>query len=212
MEFKTAKYGLWGAVIAAAITGAVALYIHFDEREIKVDKENAVETKQGRNLTSISIKSVSLPPVNTVLESSFYAEFKNESHNEVRDAKATINFGRNAISSCETQPSNVFSKETNHESSIITFDIKRLHQMESIHLYCLLANPTFKNISVIGGNTNSSSTLSYQAYVEKKVDDNQSAFITLFKIVGSLIGVVFLIYFAIILFKILNSFFSKRLE
>jgi hypothetical protein len=207
VEHKTARYGLWGAIMAAVITGAVALFIHFDEKSEK-EKIEKLERKadQSKNTANLTISNVYLPPINTVMDSAFFVEISNNSLNIAKDLSIKINFGEATVSKCETLPINVFKDQKEFKSSIVSFSIDKIENKDKLYIYCFLSNPIFESILITGPNLFSNKELTYANYNPIKTEA-ASGFITFFKVIGTIIAVVFAGYFIIVII----TFFNKLL-
>lgn len=205
MEHKSARYGLWGAILAAALTGAVALYIHFDDKSEKERVEKLERTAdQSKDAANLTISNVYLPPVNTSIDSAFFAEISNNSLNVAKNITVKINFGEATVSKCETLPLNVFEDQNTFESSIISFSVESIQTKDKFYIYCLLSHPVFESILITGPNLFSNAQLRYEKYNPVKTDDS-SGYITFFKTIGSIIVAVFAVYFTIFVLTFLSK-------
>jgi len=208
MENKSAKYGLIGAIIAALITGVIALYIHFDtkseQEKITEIEKKADKSKETANLT---ISNIFLPEINTKLESPFFVKISNNSLKDAKNLNIKINFGEAEVFKCETQPIDVFDENQIFESSIVSFYIQDLKRKDVMYIYCLTSLPTFDSILITGSNLFQNEKYTYKQYKLHNVENN-SGFITFFKVIGSIIVVVFLGYFTILILKLLNRKFK----
>ncbi|WP_281649210.1 hypothetical protein [Parendozoicomonas sp. Alg238-R29] len=211
MEAKIAKYGLFGAILAAIITAGATLYIHYDKKELKKEEVEKATQEKSKNTTSVNVKEITLPRINTELDSSFFVEFKNESYNHAKDIQFSVNFGVSEIVGCETQPINHLNKNNEFKSSFVTFTLETLHKQDSIYLYCLLSSPNFEKITVSGGNLTRTTSYQFSEYNSKNINGS-SSYLTFFKVILSGIAVVFLIYLSIALLQYLHKIIAPRLE
>ena len=212
MEHKIAKYSIWSVIIAAIITGGVALYIHFDGKNNKSETEEIrKQANQSKDTANLTIINVFLPPVNTKLESAFYAEITNNSLNAANDIQVTLNFGISTVSNCETLPNNAFETIKDFKDSVITFSVKSIKRKESLHIYCLISNPVFDSIIITGPNLFNSEKLTFEDFdpIER---NGASGFVKFFKVVGSIVAVIFIIYFTILIINVLNKFIGTKLD
>ena len=198
MEHKAAKYGLWGAIVAALITGGVALYTHYDSKSeekklIELEKK-ADKSKDTANLT---IRNVYLPPINTSLDSVFFAEVTNNSLNIAKDLQVKVDFGEAKIAQCETIHGNSPELNKPQDNSVLEFSIKTLERNDSFYIYCFISHPTFKSVLITGSNLFSNEYLTYEQYRPAK-SNGESGFITFFKVIASIVAVVFITYFVIV--------------
>ena len=208
MEQKTAHYGLWGAVLAALITGAIGLYIHYDGKsEQKKIQELEKKADQSKDTANLTISNVYLPPVNTSMDSVFFAEVTNNSLNVAKDLEVKLDFGEASISGCETLPNNKFNNQETFKSSIASFSVKKLERKDSFYIYCFISHPVFKSLLITGSNLFSNERLNYENYRPIK-ENGESGFVTFFKVVASLVGLVFIVYFVVILITLLNKKFK----
>lgn len=207
MESKIAKYGFWGTVIAALITGAIGVYIHLDGKteatKISASKQQADKSKDTANLT---ISNVYVPPINTSLDSSFFVQIQNNSLNVAKDVVVKINFGKSSVSSCETIPKNLISEEQ-RTSSIISFSAGDIQIKDSLYVYCLLSHPVFDSILLTGPNLFSNELYEFSQYMPV-TKGNNSGFITFFKVIATIVAVTFIGYFTIIILSALNRRFG----
>ncbi|MCG6227138.1 hypothetical protein [Vibrio furnissii] len=215
MESKSAKYGLLGAIVAALISGAIALYIHYDDKSEKQKEINeAVAADELTKTANLRIQNVYLPPVNTHLDSSFYAEIANESQLDAENIKVSINFGDASVTSCETLPHNAFVDKTKFDTSFVTFSYDKIRKKEKLHVYCLLSNPTFESLLITGNNLYSNVKFD-RSDLNNISKESGSSFVTFFKVIGSGIAVIFLAYFTIAIIQLIHLQFKKlgvRLE
>lgn len=208
MESKSAKYTFFGTLIAALIAGGVALYIHYDDRATKKTEMLINKSEEQKNTTTtLAVSNVYLPPVNTKLDSVFYAEIKNGQHNNANDLNFKLNFGAATITSCETLPINVIDPKTIFETSFVTFSYKKIDKKEKIHIYCFLSTPTFESLLITGTNLRTNIEYNNNDYSNTLVTSS-SGFVTFFKIIGSIVAVIFIGYFTVILI----SLFNKKVE
>ena len=208
MEQKTGHYALWGAILAALITGAVGLYIHYDGNlEQKKTQESEERADQSKDTANLTISNVYLPPVNTSIESVFFAEVKNNSLNTAKDLEVKLDFGEANISKCETLPNNEFKGNESFTSSIVSFSVEKLERKDSFYIYCFISHPVFKSLLITGSNLFSNELLSYENYHPIEAN-KESGFITFFKIIASLVGLVFIIYFVAVSITLLNKKFK----
>jgi hypothetical protein len=218
MESKMAKYAFWGVIIAAVITGGIGLYIHLDGKSeptvtTKQIRENKkmLEEEKPKDTTSLYIRDLYVPPINTALDSSFYMKIENSSYNAAKDVSIRINFGKASISSCETLPDNVFTDKTKFETSIVSISVGEIPIKDEFFVYCHLSHPAFDSILISGSNLYSSKEYTYKEYIDKFepiLKDEESGFVTFFKVVGTIVAVIFIGFFTIMLI----SFISKKLE
>lgn len=208
MESKSAKYSLWGTLIAALIAAIVALYIHYDgksEKKAQIALEKVAEA--SKKTANLKISNVYYPPVNTQLDSVFFAEITNSSLNDAKDLNFKMNFGTASVSSCETLPINVIKPDTKFETSFVNFSYQKIARKEKIYIYCFLSAPTFESIFISGSNlfTNVEFNQTEHMLVQ---NDSTSSFITFFKVIGSIVAVIFIGYFTVVLI----SLFNKKVE
>lgn len=198
MEQKSAKYGLWGALLAALITAGVTLYTYYDgkseEKKITELEEQADREKETANLT---IKNLYLPPINTKIDSVFFVEVSNNSLNPANDLKVKLDFGEAMVSQCEILPLNPFDENEKFDTGIVEFSLNTLEKKDSFYVYCLISHPTFKSILITGSNLFSNEYLNYENYRPNK-NNKESGFVTFFKVIGSMVALVFVVYFVIV--------------
>ena len=204
MEHKSAKYGLWGVLLAALITGGITLYTYYDgkseEKKIIELEKKADREKDTANLT---ITNLYLPPINTKIDSAFFVEVSNNSLNTAKDLKVKLDFGEAIVSKCEILPANPFDENEKFDRSIIEFSISTLERNDSFYIYCLISHPTFKSLLITGSNLLSNEYLTYDDYRPSK-NNRESGFVTFFKVVGSIVALVFVVYFVIVGLIMLN--------
>jgi len=212
METKTAQYGLIGAILAAVISGAIALYIHYDGKsEQKKIAEQEKIANQSKDTSNLTITNVYVPPVNTTMESAFYAEISNNSLNDAKDLEIKINFGEASIYKCETLPVNIFKGQEKFDNSFISFPLKLLQKKEKLHIYCFLSHPVFDSILITGSNLYSSEEFNYGMF-KAEVSEDSSGFLTFFKVIATIISVIFLGYFTIVVISLLNKIFERMFD
>jgi len=204
VEHRSAKYGLWGAILAAVITGGVALYTHYDGKsEEKKTIELEKKADKAKDTANLTIRNVYLPPINTSIDSVFFAEVTNNSLNVAKDLRVKLDFGEAKISNCEIIPNNKFNQDKAPENSILEFSVNALERSDSLYIYCLISHPTFKSLLITGSNLFSNEYLTYERYKPTK-DDGESGFITFFKVIGSIVVLVFVGYFVVVSLIIIN--------
>ncbi|WP_229617486.1 hypothetical protein [Vibrio parahaemolyticus] len=208
MESKSAKYGLWGTILAALITGAIALYIHYDGKsEKQKEAQEVLSADQKKETANLKVKEIYIPPVNTRLDSGFYAEIANESLLDAEQIEVSINFGSASVIACETLPVNVFADATTFETSFVVFSYDKVKRKEKLHVYCLLSNPSFDSLLITGKNLFSSVEYD-RADLDSSIVQDNSSYITFFKVVASIVAVVLIAYFTVVLIMLIN----KRVE
>ncbi len=208
MESKSAKYTFWGVVLAAAIPGAIGLYIHLDsqkeEKEIVMAKAKAEKSK---DIAKLTISNVYVPPINTVQPSSFFAKISNNSLNPAKDVIVKLNFGEASISSCETIPVNAFKGHENFETSIVSFSAGDILKKDSFYIYCLLSSPAFESILVTGPNLFTNEKYMYKDLTRETVSD-WSGFIAFFKVIAAIIVTIFAMVFTFLAIFLLGKKFD----
>lgn len=208
MESKSAKYAFWGVVIAAVITGAIGLYIHLDgkaeDKKVTEAKKAAEQSKDTANLT---ISNVYVPPINTSIESAFFAQIQNNSLNIAKDITVKLNFGESSVSKCETLPDNKFDEHKVFNSSIVTFSAGDIKRKDSLYIYCLISHPVFDSILITGPNLFSNEVFEFDQ-LKPETADNGSGFVTFFKVIASIVAVIFIGYFTFIIISALNRKFK----
>ena len=208
MESKSVKYGLWGAIVAALITGAITLYIHYDGKsEKQKEAQKVLSIDQTKKTAKLKVKEVYLPPVNTRLDSVFYSEIANESLFDAEKVEFSINFGSASVTSCETLPVNVFENNVKFDTSFVVFSYDKIKQKEKLYVYCHLSNPSFDSLLITGENLFSNVEYNKDDLNQLIVEDN-SGYITFFKVVGSIVVTVLIIHLTGIFIMLIN----KRVE
>lgn len=214
MESKSAKYGLWGAIFAALITGAIALYIHYDaklgkqeepQKVLAVKKEKETETE--KETANLEVKELYIPSINTRLDSAFYAEIANESRLDAELIEVSINFGSASVTACETLPVNVFTDSPQFETSLVVFTYSKIKRKDKLYVYCHLSNPSIDSLLITGSNLRSSVEYDRDDLHILLVEDN-SSYVTFFKVSASIIAILLIAYFIVIFIMLVN----KRVE
>lgn len=209
MESKTAKYTFWGAVIAAFITGSIALYIHLDGKAAQNKEVNVTGKLEGPNdAARLVISNTYVPPVNTSIDSAFFVEVINYSQITAKDVNIKINFGESSVSKCETLPENKFFEEKESKNSIINITVGEILGRDSFYIYCLISHPVFDSILVTGSNLYSNALFDYGQQKPLEIE-RTSGFVTFFKVIASIVALIFIGYFTILVISILNSKFKK---
>jgi hypothetical protein len=208
LESKSAKYGLWGAILAALITGVIALYIHYDGKsEKQKEAQEVLSADQKKETANLKVKEIYIPPVNTRLDSGFYAEIANESLLDAEQIEVSINFGSASVIACETLPVNVFADAATFETSFVVFSYDKVKRKEKLHVYCHLSNPSFDSLLITGENLFSSVEYD-RADLDSSIVQDNSSYATFFKVVASIVAVVLIAYFTVVLIMLIN----KRVE
>ncbi len=208
MEKKSAKYGLFGAIVAALITGAIGLYIHYDGKsEQKRILEMKQQTDESEDTARLTITDVYLPPINTSIDSVFFAEISNNSYNVAENITVKLDFGEATVSQCEILPDIEFNKDESLQRSIISFSVDRLEREDSFYIYCLISHPVFRTLLITGSNLFSNETLSFDNYKIAKSTE-ESGYVTFFKVIGSVVILIFVTYFVVISITMLNRKFK----
>lgn len=203
-EHKSAKYGLWGAVLGAIITGVVTLYIHYDGgTEIEKKQEQEKKADQNKDTANLTISDIYLPPINTSIDSSFFVEVSNKSLNVAKELKVKLDFGEATVTKCETLPVNVFADVKSYQNSILTFSMGDLVRNDSFYVYCLISQPTFKSLLITGKNLFSNEYVTYESY-HPNIKNDESGFVTFFKVIASMVAVVFITYFVVTSLILIN--------
>jgi hypothetical protein len=206
VESKTAKYTFLGTIMAAIITGAIGLYIHLDGQG-KIEKMVAkkAEAEKSKGTARLTISNVYVPPVNTAQDSSFFVEISNGRLHIAKDVNVKINFGEASISSCETLPVNVLKGHVKYNTSIVSFSVGNIAENDSVYVYCLLSSPVLESILVTGPNLFNNSKYTYSPSTK---ENEGSSFINFFKVIASIVAVIFIGYFTIVILSLLNKKFN----
>ena len=217
MEVKVAKYGFWGVVIAAAISGSVALVIHLSEkhekeqiRKAQKEAQERVEEEKRKGLAFITIDDVEMPSVNTKIDSSFLLRLSNKSYSDAKNVITTINFGEATVNRCEVFPIDVLDGKK-FDTSAVVVEFDNIKKGGEVYIYCLISNPIFKDIRVSGDNLKEISAYSIVNYRFKdkvELEEEGSGFYTFFKFVGAIVAVIFIGYFTIVVLSLLNKKFK----
>jgi hypothetical protein len=211
MEYKSAKIGVIGAVLAAIISGGVALYVNYQENEGKREAEKIEKAAQeSKDSATITISKVYVPPVNTQIDSVFFAVLSNKSHNNARNLKVELDFASSSISACETLPENQFSNNETFKTGMVSFDVSEIRKKSKLYIYCQISEPTFNDILVTGENLYRSARYTYEDHSTGQ-HSNSTGFIQFFKVIGSIVALVFIIYFTIVILGLLNKAFKVDL-
>ena len=217
---KSSHFAFWGVIIAAVITGAVALYIHFDSEQGLSEKIGLADSeKQGKKqehkdkIISVKVQNMYLPPINTTMDSFFFLEIKNNSTEVAEAFTVTADFGKASPSACEILPQQItkmLSKES--LSSILKYTITRLEVGESLYLYCHLSQPTFRKILITSGNLSRDSVYTFDDYTKVKTQGNVSGWRVFFNIILGLVFIVFVFFFLFYALAILDKKLGKYVE
>ncbi|MDQ6990104.1 MAG: hypothetical protein Q9M11_00010 [Mariprofundaceae bacterium] len=204
MENKSAKYAFWGVILAALISGGIGLYIYSDGKsESKKTQELEVNANKSKDTANLTISNVYLSPINTKIDSVFFAEISNKSLNPAKDLSIKINFGEASVSQCEVSPINYLSKNHKFKNSIVSFRVNQLKRKDSFYIYCFISHPVFKSILITGSNLFSNEEFTYENYKPNQVNTS-SGFENFFKVIASIVGVIFIGYFVIVVISVLN--------
>ncbi|HDZ39657.1 MAG TPA: hypothetical protein ENH62_15510 [Marinobacter sp.] len=194
-------------VLAAVITAAVSLYIHFDSPEIDVrgtvtETVGADSEQEGSSTSpSMNIADVFIAPINTDMATNFFAEISNSGTETAKDFQLTINFGEATIEKCEVQPSSISRPTESKPLSVQSYNISTLGKDASIYISCAVDLPYFKKIWVGGGNIQYEKSLTYDAYKELKNGDDIGFY-------EGLLRAVILFFLAMAGFKIVGFLFD----
>ncbi len=179
-------------------------YTHYDgkseENKIAEQEKKADKAKDTANLT---IRNIYLPPINTSLDSIFFAEVTNNSLNIAKELRVKLDFGEANISQCEIIPGGVINQDNAPKNSILEYSIKELERNDSFYIYCFISHPTFKSLLITGSNLFSNEYLTYDRYRPNK-SNGESGFITFFKVIASMAALVFIVYFVIVGLILIN--------
>jgi len=210
LENKSASYTLWGTILAAIITGAIALYIHFDSKtEQQKIHEVEVKADKSKDTANLTITDIYMPPINTKIESSFFVNVANNSLNDAKKLNIKINFGEAEIFRCETQPVNIFKNDQKFDSSIISFNIDNIPKKDNLYIYCLLSQPSFKSIHINGSNLFQTEKYTFEDYKASSTNkDDRPGFYTFLQVVIGLLILWFGIHGAVIISSLLNRKFN----
>ena len=204
MENKAAKYGLWGALLAAIISGGIALYIHYDGKSNKEALEKKeIEEHIKNGTTQVKVVELKMPSINTKLDSSFLLGIENANLNDANEVNININFGEASVSACETVPENYLSLDEKHGNSVIDFIVEKLEKNEKIYVYCLISNPLFKAIKITGSNINGKEEVSFKEYKES-ISEESLGISEFFKFVFGIVFIVIVGYILLVLMAVIN--------
>jgi len=201
------KSTIIATIIAAVITAAVSLYIHFDSPKIDVfgtvpeRTEANSDEKTATKSPAINIADIFITPIDTKMPTNFFVEISNSGNETARDIQLTINFGEATIKECEVQPALIASPIESKALSIQSYNITELVKGTSIYLSCSINIPYFKNIWVGGGNIKFEKSLSYDAYKALKNADSIGFYSGIWRV----IVIFFLLMFG---FKIVGFLFD----
>jgi hypothetical protein len=171
-----------------------------EEKKIIELEKKADKAKDTANLT---IRNVYLPPINTSLDSIFFAEITNNSLNVAKDLRVKLDFGEASISQCEVIPGGLVNKSNTLKNSILEYSINELERNDSFYIYCFISHPIFKSLLITGSNLFSDEYLTYKRYRPDRSNE-ESGFITFFKVIASIVALVFIVYFAIVGLILIN--------
>lgn len=198
-----------GTILAAIITGAIALYIHYDSKtELEKTKEIEIKADKSKDTANLTISNVYVPPINTDIESSFFVKIENNSLNDAKNLNIKINFGEAEILKCETLPINIL-KNKKFDSSIISFNIDNIPKKDNLYIYCLTSQPIFKSIHINGSNLFQNEKYTFDDYRKNMFNKNKSSgFYNFLQVVIGLLILWFGIHGAIIISTLLNRKFK----
>lgn len=211
LENKTARYGLYGAIIAAVIGSAVTLFIHFDSRNDSSAGESQ-ETNQ-RNTddggASVSISDVFISPVAFDSPAYFYTEIRNIGSDSASGFQVTVDFGRSTPGKCEVRPNDIIVQPPDTDSGSLRFSVVELARDGSIYVRCDLSLPSFDRILVSGGNIAFDKTLTFTDAAEDRTGGRtelNGVLLVLFMFVG----LPFSIYLLAVTIKLINKWLKLQ--
>jgi len=70
-------------------------------------------------------------------------------------------------------------------------------------IYCFISHPIFKSLLITGSNLFSNEYLTYKRYRPDRSNE-ESGFITFFKVIASIVALVFIVYFVIVGLTLIN--------
>lgn len=161
-------------VLAAVITAGVSLYIHFDSPEIDVlgtvteQSESGSGDGEDTKYPSINIADIFITPIDTKMDTTFFAEISNTGTEAAKDIMLTLDFGESTIQKCEVQPPTLASTIESEALSIQSYSIPTLSKDTSVYLNCAINLPYFKKVWIGGGNIKYEKSLTYDAYKDLK--------------------------------------------
>ena len=189
-------------ILAALITGAVSLYIYFNDKNdgLKVTETENPQTKtrddKEKTLPTPHIKfaEVFVTPIDTQIPSSFYAEISNSGNEAAKDIFVSIDFGESTPEKCEVKSPGKVDSATEAGATIQRWDINELPINQSIYIVCMTNSPFFKSISVGGGNLENDKRLSYASYKAQREEKSVSFYEGLLKFILGALAAIFLFY------------------
>lgn len=205
LDKREARYGLWGTIIGAVIVGSISLFIHCDSKHETASEQTQIVSDTTATLeqsASLSIARVTLPSVNTELESAIQVEIYNPSLHDAYDVVVRVNFGEAEVYQCEVVPGGIVEQSDSTYGTIVAFEIDEIRSKESIYIYCLTSAPVFNSINVTGGNVRGSVKLDFVDIEE--VAKGMSAFTGFLLVVlgGAILALA--IYAVVIIITLIN--------
>lgn len=194
------KWSIWTTIIVAVISGAIALYTHFDSKEESNQITSKPQDSDKKETTSIHIEEIQLTPVDFDIPSSFYIEISNN-WRLANDITVLIDFGKAKTEECAIKPNDELNISISGDEYILKVKVKELLKNESLYIYCLISLPAFKKIIVSGGNLTQEKIKTFSEYRSQE-DFEPNAY---WSILLSIIGTLLLVSFT---FRIIFSLFS----
>lgn len=218
METKAAIFTCIGAIVASAITAGVMYYNNERSLETKIQEaekqrvELRNQASEDKKLAKIAILNTYVPKINTNIDSIFYTEISNESENPSNNTLITVNFGGTEIKACETLPLNHVKNESVKNGSVLVLDNLKLLSNDKLYIYCQTSSPMFESVTVTSDNLAYKVFKSFESMKVRPEVKSGNSYATFFKVIGSIVALIFIGYFTLAGIAICNKKLKTYLD
>lgn len=182
--------------------------------KVKHDTSSAVQpapaTRRGN--AAFEIASVQLAPVDFALPSPFIAEIRNSGYG-AGAGEVIIDFGGASIQQFEVQPSAAATLVSGGAGGgMLKLRLLNVSPEESVYIYALLSEPTFRRIVVNSDQSGLQTTLEHSQYLARETSSvtPTQGFVTFLWILTGIFTLVMAFYLTIVLIRFLNGIFFRE--
>lgn len=159
-------------------------------------RNEQVKSEEGESkpTPTLSFSRVFVTPIDTAMPSSFYVEVSNTGTAPANDFTLIIDFGESKAEECEILPTEIVNNQTSESSVIKSISISKLAKKQSLYVVCSTNSPSFKSITLGGGNVEHDKQLTFEAYKEQLNGESISFYEGLLRAILGALAAIFLFY------------------
>lgn len=202
------------------ILGIVAFFVYRNADlisevtfKVKHDTSSAIQpapvTRRGN--AAFQIANVYLAPIDFAIPSPFIAEIRNSGLG-AGGGEVIIDFGGASVGQFEVQPAAAATLVSGGVGGgTLKLHLVNLSPDESVYIYALLSEPTFRRIVVNADESGLQTTLEHSQYLARAADSvtPTPGFVTFLWFLAGVFILVMAIYFTVALIAFLNRFFFR---